>query len=175
MTTQYKWLPEQPTREMLIAGVIAVRDSDSDNSEVSNETIVLAMEVLKIAYHAMWIDAPSVGQEPVGEVYEQQHDGSYRAEMVIDLPIGTKLYTHPQQDQTALINQLTDELNKTEAERVRWMTMALTSQPKQSETERAPLACECIESLFDESSCDISLGYFEEIVRMVEQEHGIGD
>jgi hypothetical protein len=78
-------------------------------------------------------------------------------------------------DQTALINQLTDELNKTEAERVRWMTMALTSQPKQSELERAPLACESIESLFNESSCDISLGYFEEIVRMVEQEHGIGD
>jgi hypothetical protein len=116
----------------------------------------------------------TVEQEPVGEIYEQQHDGSYRAEMVVDLPIGTKLYTNPQPEQTALINELTDELNKTEAERVRWMTMALTSQPRQPELERAPLACECIESLFNESSCDISLGYFEEIVRMVEQEHGIG-
>ena len=29
----------------------------------------------------------------------------------------TPLYTHPQPDQTELINQLTDELNKAEAER----------------------------------------------------------
>jgi hypothetical protein len=38
----------------------------------------------------------TVEQEHVGEIYEQQLDGSYRAEMVVDLPIGTKLYTHPQ-------------------------------------------------------------------------------
>jgi hypothetical protein len=63
--TKHKLLPSQPTREMLIAGVIAVRDSDNDSSEVSNETIVLAMDVLKIAYRAMWIDAPEVDQVQV--------------------------------------------------------------------------------------------------------------
>jgi hypothetical protein len=40
-----------------------------------------------------------------------------------------------QVDQTALINQLTDELNKTEAERVKWMTMALSSKPPHGTTQ----------------------------------------
>jgi hypothetical protein len=79
-------------------------------------------------------NAPEPKQGPVGEIKWEYTDygyGSY-ASLWYDLPVKTLLYTHSQADQTALINQLTDELNKTEAERVKWMTMALTSQPKRA-------------------------------------------
>jgi hypothetical protein len=116
---------------------------------------------------AMWQAALVVEQKPVGEIeYDYTSRGyvSY-ANLWDDLPVKTLLYTHPQADQTALINQLTDELNKTEAERVKWMTMALTSQPK-----REPLSESEIEQIFKQS---IGLKYWE-FARAIEAEHGIG-
>jgi hypothetical protein len=78
-----------------------------------------------------------------------------------------------------LIDQLTDELNKTEAEHVRWMTMALTSRPK-----REPLPVSDIADMFllheDNLPWDKNTFYrFSQdmlivIVRGVEKAHGIG-
>jgi hypothetical protein len=88
MTTQtHKWLPNKSTEEMLYAFF-----------EVAGEYCIPAFTQPKVieAFRAYWQAAPEVEQEPVGEIYEQQADGSNRAEMVIELPVGTKLYTHPQ-------------------------------------------------------------------------------
>jgi hypothetical protein len=81
------------------------------------------------------------------------------------------LYTHTQPDQTALINQLTDELNKTEAERVRWKAMALTSIPK---PKREPLSVNEIMALWNKR-----FEYEDELIvvqfaRAIEKAHGIG-
>jgi hypothetical protein len=90
--TTHKWLPEQPTDEIIEAWF--------SNHEKGFEK----------AYKAMWQSAPEVEQEPVGEIYEQQHDGSYRAEMVVELPVGTKIYTHPQQTREPLSDKELSEL-----------------------------------------------------------------
>ena len=114
MTTQYKWLPEQPTDEMMIA------ETESSYSRWSKYDI----------YRSMWKSAPEVNQEPAA-IVRRYRDGTVVAEIRDkNMDEGTELYTHPQPDQTELIDQLTDELYKMEDERLRWMTMALTSQPK---------------------------------------------
>jgi hypothetical protein len=115
MTTQYKWLPSEPTEEMM--SIFTPLESYRN-------------AVIKDGYKAMWQAVPEIKQEPIGEIeYDYTNRGyvSY-ANLWDDLPVKTLLYTHPQADQTALINQLIDELNKTESERVKWMTIALTSQ-----------------------------------------------
>jgi hypothetical protein len=83
-----KLLPEEPTPEMVHEANYAYTDVQ-DMGELEFDSM---MHVIKAAIKA----APEVEQEPVGEVYEQQHDGSYRAEMVVELPVGTKIYTRPQ-------------------------------------------------------------------------------
>jgi hypothetical protein len=61
-----------------------------DKSHVTSTSCKLFAE------HCMKKLGQTVEQEPVGEIYERQHDGSYRAEMVVELPVGTRIYTHPQ-------------------------------------------------------------------------------
>jgi hypothetical protein len=78
-----------------------------------------------------------------------------------------RFYTHPQADQTTLINQLTDELNKTEAERVKWMTVALSLQ-----TKNAPLSCDQIREIYSQNE---QLQHKPcEFARLIEKAHGIG-
>jgi hypothetical protein len=121
MTTQYKWLPSEPTEEMITSGMTI--DSVHFNIDIDRAMLIKIYEV-------MWQAASVIEQEPVGEIECDYTDHGYESYASIwdDLPVKTLLYTHPQADQTELINQLTDELNKTEAERVKWMTIALTSQ-----------------------------------------------
>lgn len=125
MTTQYKWLPSEPTDEMITSGMTI--DSVHFNIDIDRAMLIKV-------YKVMWQAASEIEQEPIGEIeYDYTNRGyvSY-ANLWDDLPVKTLLYTHPQADQTLLINQLTEELNKTEAARVKWMTMALTSQPKRA-------------------------------------------
>jgi hypothetical protein len=118
MTVQYKWLPSEPTDEMM--SVFTPLESYRN-------------AVIKDGYKALWQAAPT------------------------------------QVDQTALINQLTDELNKTEAERVKWMTMALTSQPK-----REPLSDDEVQNLFANMAYPMGWSDLREFVCMIERAHGIG-
>jgi hypothetical protein len=177
MTTQYKWLPSEPTQEMI-------------NSLSSD----LAKGIFMATYPTAWKAAPEVEQEPVMYVEKGlicytslADDQSYLMSVDVSylwnhrFPEGTKFYTHPQPDQTALINQLTDELNKTEAERVKWRVMALTSQPKHSEQvelKREPLSVEQLNDIWeanevfdDTGKVTVNISAF---VRAIEKAHGIG-
>jgi hypothetical protein len=81
-----------------------------DKSHVTSTSCKLFAE------HCMEKLGQTVEQAPVGEIYEQQPDGSYRAEMVVELPVGTKIYTRPQpkreplsfEDRKALWKALSD-------------------------------------------------------------------
>jgi hypothetical protein len=124
MTTQYKWLPSEPTKKML-ENVEQFRFTHYDTTPEE-------------VYSTMWQAAPEVVAEPYAWFSPSGGLAYSKDRFMPSIRKYSKpLYTHP--------------------------------QPKLE-----PLSCECIESLFNESSCDISLGYFEEIVRTVEQEHGIG-
>jgi vacuolar-type H+-ATPase catalytic subunit A/Vma1 len=119
MTAQYKWLPSEPTEEMM--SVFAPLES-------------YRTTVIKDGYKAMWQAAPDVESVQTLEELEQEiyeNTQTFIPHKVMQWML-KRFYTHPQADQTALINQLTEELNKTEAARVKWMTMALTSQPKRA-------------------------------------------
>jgi predicted NAD/FAD-dependent oxidoreductase len=143
---------------------------EKHHSSISPESM---KEFIEAAIQA----ATEVEQEPVGYVYThrlKELNGTdkdcrffkYEGNEISDYY--TKLYTNPQPDQTALINQLTDELNKTEAERVRWMTMALTSK-------RNPLSDELLSTLWGRNPV---IGHtrneFIMLARVVEKAHGIG-
>jgi hypothetical protein len=131
---EHKWLPSEPTIEMLGAfGDTYLVLSGHDVCKTHR------INSFREAYRAMLNAAPVAEQEPVAYLVTIERYDRLDARLVYklnDLVLNeaTKivnyepLYTHPQADQTALINQLTDELNKTEAERVKWMTVALTSQ-----------------------------------------------
>jgi hypothetical protein len=132
MTTQYKWLPKEPTDEMLSAA--------RDEFKLGTKPISAD---LYSALIAAWQAVSEIEQGPVAYLVTIKRHDRLDARLVYkldDLVLNeaTKivsyepLYTHPQADQTLLINQLTEELNKTEAARVKWMTMALTSQPKRA-------------------------------------------
>jgi hypothetical protein len=80
MTTQYKWLPEQPTDEMMIA------ETESSYSRWSKYDI----------YRSMWKSAPEVNQEPAA-IVRRYRDGTVVAEIRDkNMDEGTELYTHPQ-------------------------------------------------------------------------------
>ena len=57
MTTQYKWLPSEPTFEMVNAGVTARLYQENPNKPIN------FVEIFK----AMWQAAPEVNQEPLSE------------------------------------------------------------------------------------------------------------
>ena len=79
MTTQYKWLPEQPTDEMMIA------ETESSYSRWSKYDI----------YSSMWKSAPEVNQEPAA-IVRRYRDGTVVAEIRDNnMDEGTELYTHP--------------------------------------------------------------------------------
>ena len=89
MNTEYKWLPCDPTQEMIDNAVEVFLNSQSDNIENIN---VVIKSVLKAA----WKAAPTVDQEPVGEI--TLFDCSYIGELRNpndDHIDGTPLYTHP--------------------------------------------------------------------------------
>jgi hypothetical protein len=75
----------------------------------------------------LWVE-----QKPYGYIYHNDYGLVFSKHHFTDTKNTelTAVYTHPQPDQTTLINQLTDELNKTEAERAKWKAIALTSQIK---------------------------------------------
>ena len=87
MTTQYKWLPEQPTEEMMIA------ETEQSYSRWSKYEI----------YRSMWKSAPEVKQEPVGYVQtrriEEMDDVDINCVCMKNKPksaVVTALYAHPQ-------------------------------------------------------------------------------
>jgi hypothetical protein len=149
---KYKWLPSEPTEEMM--SIFTPLESYRNT-------------VIKNSYKAIWQAAPEIEQDPVGKIKWEYTNHGYKpyVDLWDDLPVKTLLYTYPQPDQTELINQLTDELNKTEAERVKWMTTALTSQPKLE-----PLSNDEIKQIFEKS---IGLMYWD-FARAIEKAHGIG-
>ena len=78
--TQYKWLPSEPTDEMLVTVESNIKPA-----------------VISI-YERMWKDAPEVEQEPVA-VVRRYRDGTKAAEIYDrSMEEGTKLYTHPQRE-----------------------------------------------------------------------------
>jgi hypothetical protein len=93
--TQYKWLPEQPTEEMMLT------ETELSYSRWSKYDI----------YRSMWKSAPEVEQEPVGYVYThrlKELNGTdkdcrffkYEGNEISDYY--TKLYTHPQPNREPL-------------------------------------------------------------------------
>jgi hypothetical protein len=120
------------------------------------------------------MNVTDIGQEPVGYVTKVSNGNLIFTDGVPmnkeSVPV---YYAHQQPDQTALINQLTDELNKTEAERVRWMTMALTSSPKPN---KEPLSDAELGELCKSLPLDTREGSysFKKGFRQAEKAHGIG-
>ena len=105
MTTQYKWLPEQPTEEMMIA------ETESSYSRWSKYDI----------YRSMWKAATEVEQEPVGYVYThrlKELNGTdkdcrffkYEGNEISDYY--TKLYTHPHPNREPLSDHEIKQLLK---------------------------------------------------------------
>jgi hypothetical protein len=107
MTTQYKWLPSEPTPAMLEAEQFA-----SSLAYESHE--VQAVEV----YKAIWQAAPEVEQKPVMYVEKGlicytslADDQSYLMSVDVSylwehgFPEGTKFYTHPQPKREPLSNR----------------------------------------------------------------------
>ena len=79
MTTQYKWLPEQPTDEMIQAAYTG------DVPHTYNES----------TYKVMWQATPVVEQEPAA-IVRRYRDGTVVAEIRDkNMDEGTELYTHP--------------------------------------------------------------------------------
>jgi hypothetical protein len=160
VTTQYKWLPSEPTGKLLdLCEKLAI------NYDFTPEQI----------YEYIFNAAPAVEQKPAGFIGEDPHFGirmcSSEAIAECWLTPYSPLYTHPQPDQTALIDQLTDELNKTEAERVKWMSMALSLQPK-----REPINDDELNSLRQRDNGKlnfVTLREFREIAKVIEKAHGI--
>jgi hypothetical protein len=87
---KHKWLPSEPTQEMLEAvGSLSTLLTNCDSRYGAYKTI----------YNAMWQAAPAVGQEPIA--YLGLEDACDPAELAFDkgdLPHSfvTPLYTHPQ-------------------------------------------------------------------------------
>jgi hypothetical protein len=76
MTTQYKWLPNEPTPAM-------IEKFSHKYWEHVGHDVSKHKEYFLEAFEAMWQAAPAVEQEPVGEIYEQQTDGSCRARWLL--------------------------------------------------------------------------------------------
>jgi hypothetical protein len=138
-------------------------------------------EIADLLRHGM-TEAPVVEQEPVGEIYEQQADGSYRAEMVIDLPIGTKLYTNPQ------TNQCEQHIEMVEQKPIAWKDVTYGNLHHQNfgnsiplythpQPEREPLSDSKLLVLLkniDSETNRLPTG-FKLFARAIEKAHGIGD
>jgi hypothetical protein len=101
MTTQYKWIPSEPTIEMLDA-VFALEEPNTLRE-----------------YEAMWQAAPEVEQKPVMYVEKGlicytslADDQSYLMSVDVSylwnhrFPEGTKFYTHPQLREPLSENEL---------------------------------------------------------------------
>jgi hypothetical protein len=117
---KYKELPNEPTEEKLGESTVLSQGFKQWNNSIKS-------------YRETYERMLEPEQEPVNLRFPTMLRKMWSSSEVQEwIDNQQPLYTHPQADQTKLINQLTDELNKTEVERVKWMTMALTSQPKRA-------------------------------------------
>ena len=96
MTTQYKWLPEQPTDEMIQAAYTG------DVPHTYNES----------TYKVMWQATPVVEQEPAA-IVRRYRDGTVVAEIRDkNMDEGTELYTHPRKNREPLSDHEIKQLLK---------------------------------------------------------------
>jgi hypothetical protein len=80
--TKHKWLPSEPTQEML--------DAERFASSLAYESH--EVQAVKV-YKAMWQAAPEIEQEPV---ITKRDNGLTLGVAYDSLPTGTRFYTHPQ-------------------------------------------------------------------------------
>ena len=103
MTTQYKWLPEQPTTEMVN------RVFNKLGKEVDKEFFILMWKM-------MWQSAAEVEQEPVTYMLHVYGENVYTAhpEDFSDKAVVTPLYTHPQPKQSEQVELKREPLSEEE-------------------------------------------------------------
>ena len=99
MTTQYKWLPEQPTTEMVN------RVFNKLGKEVDKEFFILMWKM-------MWQSAAEVEQEPAA-IVRRYRDGTVVAEIRDkNMDEATELYTHPRKNREPLSDHEIKQLLK---------------------------------------------------------------
>jgi hypothetical protein len=91
----HKWLPSEPTINILIS--LATRISHIHLKKMKDQSFDIVPDIREL-YAFLYASLPDVEQEPVAEVCDRKTDKRYETYVHCweDLPVRTKLYTHPQ-------------------------------------------------------------------------------